>query len=75
MQFEAGIIYFTVSNSGLLLPRVAGTGFPVSLQLVIKIGFFDKINYSMTVSAFKQACDRKDREVFFTNVPQVGTFH
>jgi len=29
----------------------------------------------MIVSAFKQVCDRRHREVFFTNVPQVGTFH
>jgi len=33
---------------------------------VIKIGFFDKINYGMIVNAFKQVCDRRDREVFFT---------
>jgi len=26
----------------------------------------------MIVSAFKQVCDRRHREVFFTNVPQVG---
>jgi len=28
----------------------------------------------MIVNAFKQVCDRRHREVFFTNVPQVGTF-
>ena len=38
---------------------------------MIKIGFFDKINYSMIVNAFKQVCDRRHHEVFFTNVPQV----
>jgi len=42
---------------------------------VIKIGFFDKINYSIIVKAFKQVCDRRHHEVYFTNVPQVGTFH
>jgi len=42
---------------------------------VIKIGFFDKINYSMIVNAFKQVCDRRHREVFFMNVMQVVTFH
>jgi len=41
---------------------------------VIKISFFDKINYGMIVNAFKQVCDRRHREVFFTNVPQVGAF-
>jgi len=42
---------------------------------VIKIGFLEKINYSMIVNAFKQVCNRRHREIFFTNVPQVGTFH
>jgi len=42
---------------------------------VIKIDFFDKINYSMIVNAVKQVCDRRHREVFFTNVVQVATFH
>jgi len=28
----------------------------------------------MIVNAFKQVCNRRHREVFFTNVPQVGTF-
>jgi len=45
------------------------------LSRSLKIGFFDKINYSMIVSAFKQVRDRRHREVFFTNVPRVGTFH
>ena len=40
----------------------------------MKIGFFDKINYSMIVNASKQVCERRYRELFFTNVPQVGTF-
>ena len=39
------------------------------------MGFFNKINYSMIVNAFKQDCDRRHCEIFFTNVPQVGTFH
>jgi len=30
------------------------------------MGFFDKINYSMIVNAFKQVCDRRHREMFFT---------
>jgi len=42
---------------------------------MIKIGFFDKINYSMIVNAFKQVCDRRHREVFSMNVVQVATFH
>jgi len=29
----------------------------------------------LIVNAFKQVCDRRHREVFLTNVPQVGTFH
>ena len=33
---------------------------------MIKIGFFDKINYSTIVNAFKRVCDRRHREVFFT---------
>ena len=45
------------------------------LSRSLKIGFFDKINYSMIVNAFKQVRDRRYREVFFTNVPRVGTFH
>jgi len=39
------------------------------------MGFLDKINYSMIVNSFKQVCKSGHREVFFTNVPQVGTFH
>jgi len=39
------------------------------------MGFFDKINYSMIVNAFKQVCDRRHREIFFRNGLQVGTFH
>jgi len=39
------------------------------------MGFLDKNNYSMTVNSFKQVCKTGHREVFFTNVPQVGTFH
>jgi len=29
----------------------------------------------MIVDAFKQVCGRRHREVFFTNIPQVGIFH
>jgi len=29
----------------------------------------------MIANAFKQVCDKRHREVFFTNVPQIGTFH
>jgi len=43
--------------------------------LAIKISFFDKINYRMVVSAFTQVCDRRHREVFFHERPQVGKFH
>jgi len=28
------------------------------------MGFFDKINYSMIVNAFKQVCDRRHCEIF-----------
>ena len=38
------------------------------------MGFLDKINNSMIVNTFKQFCNRRHREVFFTNAPQVGTF-
>jgi len=38
------------------------------------MGFFDKINNSMIVIAFKQLSDREDCEIFCTNVPQVDTF-
>jgi len=36
---------------------------------VIKIGFFEKINYRMIVNAFKQVCSRRRCEIFFVNVP------
>jgi len=39
------------------------------------MGFFDRINHHMIVNACKQVCNRRLREIFFTNVPQVGTFH
>jgi len=29
---------------------------------VIKIGFYDKINYSMIINAFEQVCDRRHRD-------------
>ena len=45
------------------------------LQLVIKMGFLNKIHYSMIVNSFKQVCKRGHREEFFTNVSQVDTFH
>jgi len=39
------------------------------------MGFFDKINNAMIVDAFKQVSKRSRCEIFFTNVPQVVTFH
>jgi len=40
-----------------------------------KMGFFDKTNNSMITNAFKELSDRRDCEIFFTNVPQVGIFN
>jgi len=34
------------------------------------MGFFDKINNSVIVNAFKQLPNREECEIFFTNVPQ-----
>jgi len=38
------------------------------------MGFFDKINNSMIVNAFKQLPNRENCEIFCANVLQVGTF-
>jgi len=34
------------------------------------MGFFDKINNSTIVNAFKQFCNRRDCEIFCMDVPQ-----
>jgi len=41
-----------------------------TMQLAIKMGFNDKISNSMIVNAFKELCNRRDHEIFSTNVPQ-----
>jgi len=39
------------------------------------MSFFYKINNRMIVNAVKQVFNRRNREIFLTNVPQFGTFH
>jgi len=38
-----------------------------------KNGFFDKIHNDVFVDIFKQLVNRMKREIFFVDVPQVGT--
>ena len=39
------------------------------------MGFFDKIDNSVNVIAFKKIFNRKDHKIFHTDIPQTGTFH
>jgi len=41
--------------------------------MVVKMGFFDKIDDSTIVDTFRQFLDRTDREIFCTYILQVGT--
>ena len=39
------------------------------------MGFFDQIDNGIIDNAFKQFLNRTDREIFFTDIPQICTFH
>jgi len=38
------------------------------------MGFFDKIDDSVIVDTFEQFLSRTNREIFFADIPQIGTF-
>ena len=46
-----------------------------TFQLTIKMSFFNKTNNTMIVDNVKELRNRSDREIFFKDILQVGTFH